>query len=192
MWAGERVEYVEARRQTWPSSIAWPGQLSRELSTTSRRQGRALLGEIKTLCEEKPQGEVLDEYTFKRRDLRRVSRSVGDAAPAVSRRTGADELVEPVIGRQGRSTCITWPTNEERPGLSLDCRRKRAVVITRDVHTSRTSRYFAERPRSATARRDSVYPHPLADLGEAYYPHLRKWPEVLVAARTVIVRRGRA
>ena len=53
-------------------------------------------------------------------------------------------------------------------------------MITRDVHTSRTSRYFAEgAAKCKCAQRLSLSPT-FADLGEAYTP-IEKWPEVLVA-----------
>ena len=52
-------------------------------------------------------------------------------------------------------------------------------MITRDVHTSRTSRYFAEgAAKCKCAQRFSLAPT-FADLGEAYTP-IEKWPEILV------------
>jgi len=54
MWQASAWSTSRHARQTWPSSIAWPGQLSRETLDDISPQGRALLGEIKTLCEEQP------------------------------------------------------------------------------------------------------------------------------------------
>jgi hypothetical protein len=83
-------------------------------------QGRALLGEIKTLCEEQAQGEVLDEYTFKRRDLRRVSRWSETQLRQYLGELEQHELVEPVIGRQGKEYLYHLAYDEEGRALALD------------------------------------------------------------------------
>jgi hypothetical protein len=63
-------------------------------------------------------------------------------------------------------------------------------VITRDVHASRTSRYFAERPAKCNCAQGLSLPPTFADLGEAYTP-IEKWAEVFVAhEEVVLVRRG--
>ena len=54
------------------------------------------------------------------------------------------------------------------------------MPMTRDMQTSRTSRYFAERPAKCNCAQRLSLPPPFADLGEAYTP-IEKWPEVLVA-----------
>jgi hypothetical protein len=118
--AGERVEYIEAR----PSDVAFVNRLAgaafaRTLDDISP-QGRALLGEIKTLCEEQAQGEVLDEYTFKRRDLRRVSRWSETQLRQYLGELEQHELVEPVVGRQGKEYLYHLAYDEEGRALSLD------------------------------------------------------------------------
>jgi hypothetical protein len=64
------------------------------------------------------------------------------------------------------------------------------MPVTRDMHTSRTSRYFAERPAKCKCAQRFSLPPTFADLGEAYRA-LEKWAEVFVAREgVVLVRRG--
>jgi hypothetical protein len=118
--AGERVEYVEAQ----PSDVAFVNRLAgaafaRTLDDISP-QGRALLGEIKALCEEQAHGEVLDEYTSKRRDLRRVSRWSETQLRQYLGELEQHELVEPVMGRQGKEYLYHLAYDEEGRALALD------------------------------------------------------------------------
>jgi DNA primase len=118
--AGERVTYIEAR----PSDVAFVNRLAaaafaRTLDDISP-QGRALLGEIKALCEEQAAGEVLDEYTFKRRDLRRVSRWSETQLRQYLGELEQHELVEPVMGRQGKEYLYHLAYDEEGRALALD------------------------------------------------------------------------
>jgi hypothetical protein len=62
--------------------------------------------------------------------------------------------------------------------------------MTRDMHTSRTSRYFAEPPAKCKCAQGLGLPPPFADLGEAYRA-LEIRAEVFVAGEgVVLVRRG--
>jgi hypothetical protein len=62
--------------------------------------------------------------------------------------------------------------------------------VTRDMHTSRTSRYFAEAPAKCKCAQGLGLPPPFADLGEAYTP-LEKRAEVFVIREgVVLVPRG--
>jgi len=64
---------------------------------------------------------VLDEYTFKRRDLRRVITLVGDASSgSISENWSSTSWSSQSSDARARSTCITWPTTEEGRALSLD------------------------------------------------------------------------
>jgi hypothetical protein len=64
------------------------------------------------------------------------------------------------------------------------------MSVTRYMHTSRTSRYFADGPAKCKCAQGLGLPPPFADLGEAYTP-IEKRPEVIVAREgVVLVRRG--
>jgi hypothetical protein len=64
------------------------------------------------------------------------------------------------------------------------------MPMTRDMHTSRTSRYFAEASAKCKCAQGLGLPPTFADLGEAYTP-IEKWPEVIVIREgVVLVRRG--
>jgi hypothetical protein len=63
-------------------------------------------------------------------------------------------------------------------------------VITRDVHTSRTSRYFAEASAKCKCAQGLGLPPPFADLGEAYTPIEKRAEVVVIREGVVLVRRG--
>lgn len=64
------------------------------------------------------------------------------------------------------------------------------MSVTRYMHTSRTSRYFADAPAKCKCAQGLGLPPPFADLEEAYRA-LEKWAEVIVAREgVVLVRRG--
>jgi hypothetical protein len=60
------------------------------------------------------------------------------------------------------------------------------ISVTRYMHTSRTSRYFADAPAKCKCAQGLGLPPTFADLGEAYTP-LEKWAEVFIAHEVVVL-----
>lgn len=94
-------------------------------------QARELLREIRALCEEQAQGEVLSDYTFRRRDLRHRS---GWSETQLRQHLGEleqHELCESVIGRQGREYVYHLAYDEEGRPLGLDLVSEEELVSAR-------------------------------------------------------------
>jgi DNA primase catalytic core len=117
---GESVTYIEAS----PADVALVARLARaafartldELSP----QARSLLAEIRTLCEEQAAGEVLEDYSFRRRDLRRRS---GCSETQLRQHLGEleqHEIVDAVAGRQGKEYVYHLAYDEQGRPLALD------------------------------------------------------------------------
>jgi hypothetical protein len=91
-------------------------------------QGRALLEEIRLLCEEQADGEVCERYTFRRRDLRQRS---GWSETQLRQYMGElveHELIEPVTGRQGKEYVYHLAYDEEGRRLGLDLIREEELL----------------------------------------------------------------
>ena len=117
---GETVRYVEAT----PADVVFVNGLVRAAFTRTldevSPQARALLGEIRALCEDEAEGEVLEDYTFGRRKLRLKS---GWSETQIRQYMGELErleLVEPVIGRQGKEYVYHLAYDEQGRPLALD------------------------------------------------------------------------
>jgi DNA primase catalytic core len=118
--SGEPLCYIEATVR----DVALVNRLA--LSAFSRTldelspQARSLLSEIRELCEEQAKGEVLSDYTFRRRDLRHRS---GWSETQLRQHLGEieqHEIIEPVSGRQGKEYLYHLSCDEEGRPLALD------------------------------------------------------------------------
>ena len=118
--AGEAVCYLEAR----PADAVFVNRLvaaafARTLDEVSP-QARALLAEIRALCEEQAEGEVAEQYGFRRRELRLRS---GYSETQVRQYLGElerHELVEPVLGRQGKEYVYHLAYDEQGRPVALE------------------------------------------------------------------------
>lgn len=116
----ESVSYIEVTI----SDILFANRLSRAVFARTldplSPQARNLLGEIRVLCEDQSQGEVMPEYTFRRRDLRK---RCGWSETQLRQYFGEleqYELIEPVAGRQGKEYVYHLSYDEEGRPTALD------------------------------------------------------------------------
>jgi hypothetical protein len=116
----QKVEYIEATVEDvlCANRLAAPA-FARTLDEISP-QGRALLGQVRVLCEEQAQGLVRPSYTFRRRDLRQRS---GWSETQLRQYLGElvdHELCEPVAGKQGKEYVYHLAYDEQGRCLKLD------------------------------------------------------------------------
>jgi DNA primase catalytic core len=116
----ERVSYIEADLQdVLAANRLARAAFSRTLDHLSP-QGRNLVAEIRALCEEQAQGEVLPDYTFRRRDLRVRS---GWSETQLRQYLGELEqhdIVDAAAGRQGKEYVYHLAFDEEGHSLDLN------------------------------------------------------------------------